>query len=187
MNDTAVQLAFENRALFRVWLEANHRSSDGIWIVLQKKNRLFTANDALEEAICFGWIDGQMKSIDETSYKKYFSRRVDKANWSEKNRGVYRRLEEQGLVTESGKAAYQPAEPEHLAAGKDEIHAQNIQRLTEALKNDEEVLKLFEAKPLSRQKQFAGFYCEAKTGETRETRKAKIIDALQSNYNGMLY
>ena len=54
------------------------------------------AGEALEEALCFGWIDGQMQSIDDQTYKKYFSMRREKSKWSEKNKKLVEKLEKQG-------------------------------------------------------------------------------------------
>lgn len=70
-------MIFDNRQKFREWLMVNCESSQGIWLLFGKKGgpKTIKANEALEEALCFGWIDGVMQSIDDTSYKKYFSLR----------------------------------------------------------------------------------------------------------------
>ena len=87
MNDT---MEFANREEFREWLQENCLSGDGIWILFGKAGgpKTIKAGEALEEALCFGWIDGQMKSIDDKTYKKYFSMRRDKSKWSEKNKAL---------------------------------------------------------------------------------------------------
>lgn len=61
------------------------------------------ANEALEEALCFGWIDGQMQSIDELSYIKYFKQRSIKSKWSEKNKKLVEKLECNGQMTDFGR------------------------------------------------------------------------------------
>ena len=83
-------LEFSNRAEFHEWLNEHCTSSDGVWLLFGKKGgpTTITANEALEEALCFGWIDGQMQSLDETKYKKYFARRTKNSNWSEKNKKI---------------------------------------------------------------------------------------------------
>ena len=187
MNDNAATHEFENRKAFRIWLENNHSSSDGIWIVFCKGSRKLTSNDTLEEAICFGWIDGLMKSIDETKYKKYFSKRIDKKKWSEKNKTIYRKLKEEDLITEFGIESYQVTDNEKSTVDKNTLHTININRLKDVLSKEIEISKLFEDTSPSRQKQLAGFYCDAKTEETREKRKAKIIEALKKDFKGMLY
>lgn len=92
------ELIFETRALFREWLENAGTTSDGIWLVFAKTNTLKTlsAHEALEEALCFGWIDGQMQSINEDKYRKYFARRREKSNWSDKNKELARKLIQKG-------------------------------------------------------------------------------------------
>ena len=67
-------LHFKTRNEFRIWLMNHCMSGDGVWLKFEKsKNTAFKAGDALEEALCFGWIDGVMKRIDDESYIKYFS------------------------------------------------------------------------------------------------------------------
>jgi len=187
MNDDVANLQFETRKAFRTWLEKNHGISDGIWIVFAKGIGGFSANDALEEAICYGWIDGIMKSMDEHRYKKYFSRRKDKANWSKKNKSIFKKLAEEGLLTEYGVEAFKPAPDQEGVAKNADQNAINIRNLKETLRNNQVVAELFESMPPSRKRQLAGFYGEAKTEATREKRKAKIIEALTTKYKGMLY
>jgi len=175
MNDDAANLSFENRKAFRYWLEKNHGSSDGIWIILDKGSKKLTANEALEEAICYGWIDGTLKSIDSTKYKKYFSKRKDKANWSDKNKSIYKRLKEEGLITKYGIAAYQVSNEVESDSNKVIKNENNITTLKNVLKNQEDVFKLFEDASPSRQKQLSGFYCEAKTEETREKERPRLL------------
>ncbi|HHW11147.1 MAG TPA: hypothetical protein GXX29_14390 [Firmicutes bacterium] len=187
MNDNAATYQFADRAQFRAWLAEKHSTSDGIWLVFVKGSKDFTADEALEEAICFGWIDGLMKSIDERTYKKYFSQRKDKKKWSEKNKKIYRKLLESGLLTPAGIAAYQAPEKAQTTADREKQHAAHIETLKAALADDAEILRLFMETPPSRQKQLAGFYCDAKSEETRLKRKGKIAEALKSGYKGMLY
>ncbi len=108
MNDTAEIVEFRNRAEYRKWLKKNHKQDSGIWIIFTKGKRDFTANDALEESICFGWIDGIMKSIDGKCYKKYFSRRKDTNKWSDKNKSIFEKLVKNGLMTGAGIEVFQP-------------------------------------------------------------------------------
>jgi uncharacterized protein YdeI (YjbR/CyaY-like superfamily) len=68
-------LVFADRAAFRCWLMRNHKESTGIWVVFGKNGKLqtLTAVEALEEALCFGWIDGQMQSLGDQAYLKRFT------------------------------------------------------------------------------------------------------------------
>lgn len=80
MNDI---MKFADREEFRNWLQENCMSDIGVWLLFGKAGgpRTIKAGEALEEALCFGWIDGQMKRIDDTAYKKYFSMRREKSKW----------------------------------------------------------------------------------------------------------
>ena len=81
-------LEFSSREEFRKWLSEHCLSTDGVWLLFGKAGgpKTIKAAEALEEALCFGWIDGQMKSIDDKTYIKYFSMRREKSKWSEKIR-----------------------------------------------------------------------------------------------------
>ena len=104
-------IEFSNREELRTWLSENCLSKDGIWLLFRKsgESKTIKANEALEEALCFGWIDGQMQSIDDKTYKKYFSMRRDKSKWSEKNKALTKSLEERGLMTEYGRKKIEEA------------------------------------------------------------------------------
>ena len=104
-------LRFNNRAEFRKWLYMNCLSNDGVWLLFDKskKTTTITAAEALEEALCFGWIDGQMQSIDDKTYKKYFSMRRANSKWSEKNKALVKNLEECGLMTDFGRKKIEEA------------------------------------------------------------------------------
>ena len=81
MKTDVPELIFKLRGDFRAWLCENAETSGGVWLVFGKIKAVatLTASDALEEALCFGWIDGQMQSVDNTKYLKYFARRRAKA------------------------------------------------------------------------------------------------------------
>ena len=101
------QLIFENRNAFREWLIQNHQKNPGIWLVFSKDAgfKTLTANEALEEALCFGWIDGQIKSLDARMYIKRFTPRRKRSSWSERNRKLAAKLIAEGAMTDAGHAA----------------------------------------------------------------------------------
>lgn len=185
-------LVFETREDFRKWLKKNAETHNGVWLMFGKKKEIKTlsANDALEEALCFGWIDGLMNSIDETRYKKYFSIRRKGSHWSEKNKSIAQDLISKGKMTDAGLAAIEAARkngqwekakdrsisaeyPGGSKAQKDEFESK-INTKKAAWENYLKMAK-------STQKQFIGFYFEAKKEETREKRLEKIIDRLTQN------
>jgi len=111
MRENVPELYFTSRGDFRIWLQENAEKSEGVWLIFGKIKAVVTlsANDALEEALCFGWIDGQMQSIDETKYCKYFARRRVKSVWSEKNKRIIETLRSKSLMTELGEKAVETA------------------------------------------------------------------------------
>jgi uncharacterized protein YdeI (YjbR/CyaY-like superfamily) len=96
---------------FRKWLEENHRSKKEIWLIQYKKaakKPSINYVEAVEEAICFGWIDGLEKSMDAERYALRFSPRRPKSNWTETNKERAKRLITQGKMTEAGRATLPP-------------------------------------------------------------------------------
>jgi uncharacterized protein YdeI (YjbR/CyaY-like superfamily) len=102
------ELLFADAQAWRSWLEANHRSSNGIWLVVAKKGTVvptsLTYPLALEDALCFGWIDGQAHSRDAATFRQGFSPRRKHSPWSKRNTGIAERLVSEGRMHESGVA-----------------------------------------------------------------------------------
>lgn len=96
---------------FRKWLEENHKSKREIWLVQYKKATQKPSIDyveAVQEALCFGWIDNTQKSMDDERYATRFSPRRPKSNWTETNKERARRLIAEGKMTEAGRAILPP-------------------------------------------------------------------------------
>lgn len=96
------------RADFRTWLEANHRGKSEIWLINYKKatgKPTIPYVEAVEEAICFGWIDGFEKSMDAERYATRFTPRRPKSNWTETNKERARRMIAGGKMTAAGYAS----------------------------------------------------------------------------------
>lgn len=182
-------LEFANREEFRSWLSENCLSSDGVWLLFRKSGEPNTikANEALEEALCFGWIDGQMQSIDDKTYKKYFSMRRDKSKWSEKNKALTKILEEQGLMTEYGRKKIEEAKSNGQwdAPKSMEITEKHILELSTVLKEYELAYTNFQSMPPSVKKTYAKAYFDAKTDLGRKKRIAWMVDRLNKNLKPM--
>ena len=104
---TTVEL--HDRAAWRAWLERHHATEDGVWLVTFKKSAGRPRVDydaAVEEALCFGWIDSKSKAVDDERTSLWFTPRRPGSNWSDSNRARFRRLEEAGLMTDAGRACY---------------------------------------------------------------------------------
>jgi len=99
-------LIVADAAAFRDWLDANREGSDGVWVVLAKKNTTdptsLTYAQALEEALCQGWIDGQKRSRDTGTFSQRFTPRRRASQWSKRNVGIAERLIADGRMLPSG-------------------------------------------------------------------------------------
>lgn len=182
-------IKFTNREEFREWLHDNCLSDAGVWLLFGKSGgpKTIKAAEALEEALCFGWIDGQMQSIDDKTYKKYFSMRRDKSKWSEKNKALAVNLEEQGLMTDFGRKKIEEAKkngqwdaPKPMAVTEEQIAC-----VSALLEGYEPACTNFQAMSLSVKKTYTRAYFDAKTEAGREKRIAWMVDRLNKNLKPM--
>ncbi len=98
-------IPFASQQVWEQWLEQNHLEANGVWIQFYKKNSgiaSVTYPEALDVALCYGWIDAQSKSIDELSYKQHFTPRRSKSIWSKRNIEHIARLTEAGRMKPAG-------------------------------------------------------------------------------------
>jgi uncharacterized protein YdeI (YjbR/CyaY-like superfamily) len=183
------QILFSDRAEFRRWLSKNHNTSKGIWLVFGKAGKLKTikADEALEEALCFGWIDGQIKNINEEKYHKKFTPRRKGSKWSERNRNIVNRLIENGKVTKYGMMAIEEAKKSGAwnIPKREPVPDSHIEILIKAINGAEPALSNFLKMPLSVRKTYSGFYLDAKKEETRINRLKYIIKRLNENKKPM--
>lgn len=182
-------ICFVTRDEFRQWLFANGSSSGGVWLLFGKAGgpKTIKASEALEEALCFGWIDGQMQSLDDKSYVKYFSRRREKSKWSDKNKALAEELEKQGLMTAFGREKIQEAK-ENGQWDKPKaspITDEQIAVLSNLIKEYEPAYTNFGAMPASVKKTYTRAYMDAKTDAGRAGRLSWIIERLNENRKPM--
>lgn len=187
MKDTIMQ--FDNREDFRSWLTEHCLSSEGVWLLFGKTGGPVTlkASEALEEALCFGWIDGVMKSIDEHTYKKYFSIRRAQSKWSDKNKALVEQLEKQGMMSEYGRQKIAEAKQNGQWAQSNTliVSEDDILMICEILQNHEPAYSNFMAMSASVRKTYAKAYLDAKTDAGREKRLTWMIDRLNKNLKPM--
>lgn len=186
MSETMV---FPDKEAFRAWLSEHAADHAGIWLLFGKKGGPVTlkASEALEEALCFGWIDGQMQSMDDSQYKKYFAPRSATSKWSDKNKGLVERLEKQGRMTDQGrkKIAQARQNGQWDAPKGPAVTDAEIISLTELLKTHEPAYANFLAMSPSVKKTYARAYLDAKTEAGRERRLAWMIGRLDQNLKPM--
>jgi len=182
-------LLFTSRDEFRNWLQDNCLSSGGIWLLFGKSGgqKTIKASEALEEALCFGWIDGQMQRIDDKSYKKYFSLRRKNSKWSDKNKALVETLEKQGIMTDYGRVKIREAQKngQWAASNPPTVTDEQLETLSDLLKNSELAYTNFQAMSPSVKKTYTRAYFDAKTDEGRIKRLSWIIERLNKNLKPM--
>jgi len=183
------ELLFETRADFREWLQKNAETSEGLWLVFGKTKAIVTlsANDALEEALCFGWIDGQMQSVDSTKYLKYFAKRRVKSVWSEKNKNAVAALRDKGIMTELGEKAVESAKQNGTwdAPKDNQITDEQVKAFTEKLVGMSPAYENFNNMSRSIRFTYTRRYFSFKSEEARQRDFEKIVDRLNKNLKPM--
>ncbi len=180
-----VQIAFADREEFRRWLQANHSASNGIWVVLSKRDDpgKLTSAQALEEALCFGWIDGLIKSLGPGEYVKKFTPRIPGSRWSETNKALAEGLIRGGKMAKPGLEAIERAK----AKGKwdtqprERASDEEVKILVDALQGSDLALANYTKMARSVRRTYADFYLDAKKEQTRVNRLKRIIERLNAN------
>ena len=124
--DGLPQVYAADRAAWCSWLETHGESSAAVWLVYYKKDSglaSITWNEAVEEALCFGWIDSKAKPIDDLRYRQYFSPRKPKSVWSKINKASVERLVADGLLREPGLRAIERAKANGSWGTLDDVEA----------------------------------------------------------------
>jgi len=181
------QLVFKNRKAFRSWLQKNHKRPVGLWLVFGKNEKLktLTPDEALEEALCFGWIDGLIKRVDDIKYVKFFSPRKAKSKWSERNKAIAEKLIKAGLITSPGLAAVERAKQQGLWDVEIVVKG-DVGQLAKLIAAYPKAAANFVKMSTSVQKVYAGYYFDAKQDATRERRLARIVDMVEQNKKPMM-
>ena len=183
------ELLFPSRGDFYKWLLDNAETSEGVWLVFSKTEAVITlsANDALEEALCFGWIDGQMKRINETVYLKYFAHRRAKSVWSEKNKKIIETLRAKGIMTELGEKAVEIAKQNGTwdAPKSDPVSDEKKEAFTIKLSSYSPAYENFCNMSPSVQRTYTRRYLSFKSEDARQRDFEKIIDRLNNNLKPM--
>lgn len=182
-------LVFATREEFHAWLEEHCLSSEGVWLLFGKAKgpKTLKASEALEEALCFGWIDGLMRKIDETSYMKYFSMRRKNSKWSEKNKAIVEQLEKQGRMLDYGreKIAEAKANGQWDAQKDTAVDEPKLVEFVSVLRKYEPAFTNFLRMSASVRKTYTRAYFDAKTEDGRAKRLAWIVDRLNRNLKPM--
>jgi uncharacterized protein YdeI (YjbR/CyaY-like superfamily) len=177
---------FRDRRDWRAWLAENYATAREIWLVIRKKHAAkagLTYVEALEEALCFGWIDGILKRIDDEKHTVRFTPRRKNSIWSELNKNRVATLIQEGRMTEAGLARIKEAKANGQwakAAAREDVTVVPPE-LTAALADNDQARENFEKLAPSHRKQFLYWIGSAKRDETRAKRIKTAIRMLMAN------
>jgi uncharacterized protein YdeI (YjbR/CyaY-like superfamily) len=184
MADDLPELIVDDATAWAAWLARRHATSDGVWLALAKRggnpSTRLTYQEALEEALCYGWIDGQVRRHDADSYRQRFTPRRKRSVWSKRNVELAERLIGEGRMKPAGKAAVEQARADGrwqaAYAGAATIEVPDD--LAEALAAEPKAAAMWAL--LTSQNRYAILYrlATAKRPETRSRRLANFVEML---------
>ena len=165
---------------FRRWLERNHEDKAELWIGYYKKaagKAGMVYKEALDQALCFGWIDGVVRSIDEQSYMQRFTPRTKRSHWSNVNVRRFGELEAAGLVQPAGRAAFNRRTPERTGkASFESPPAELTAAQTKLLKANRKAWTYWIAQPPGYRRTVKHWVTTAKQEATRQRRLNLLIE-----------
>jgi uncharacterized protein YdeI (YjbR/CyaY-like superfamily) len=174
-------LEFSNREQWRMWLEVHHTTETEAWLVLYKKkyqDQGLTLDEAIEEALCFGWIDGTLRSMDEKRYALRYTPRRQNSIWSMSNIQRVETLVAEGKMTEAGQVKITDAKENGQWAAA--IRREQVEIIPKALERSlrrkKGGLAAYRGLPKSRKKQYIFWLQSAKREETKNRRIQKIVE-----------
>ncbi len=175
----------KNREEFRAWLTKNHEQKEAIWLILYKRKSdqpTIKYNEAVEEAICFGWIDSKKMGIDEERYKLVFSPREPKSLWSRSNKKRVERLLKQNQITVTGLKTIAIAKKNGTWTWLDDIEDLVVPTdLAQALMKNRQARQYYEGFNDASKKAILLWIKSAKRAGTRKNRIQKTVDAAAKN------
>ena len=179
-------LSFKNRDEWRKWLEKNYRKEKEVWLVHYKKHvgKIgIQLEEAVEEALCFGWIDGKLRKVDKERFILRYSPRKANSVWSKLNRERVERLVKSGKMTAAGLSVIEEAKKR----GSWNQAYTNLKRdrippdLRKALAEDKRALDNFQRFANSYRNMYIQWVKSAKTGKTRRERIEKVVKQASQN------
>ena len=181
LSDTE-RVEFASRKQWRAWLARNHTTSTGVFVVYFKKSAASAGpgyEDLIEEALCFGWVDGTARSVDDRRTSLYFCSRRKGSGWAATNKARVERLRADGRMTDAGEAAIARAVADGSWTILDRSESLELPaELATALATRPGGREAFDALTPSARKQLIYQVDSAKRPDTRERRAATIADGL---------
>jgi uncharacterized protein YdeI (YjbR/CyaY-like superfamily) len=174
-------LDVRTRAQWHAWLEKHHESATEIWLVFHKQHtrRASIAYEAaVEEALCFGWIDSLVRRLDAERYARKFTPRKSDSRWSDLNRRRYASLDKRGLLTDAGRANSPAGKRAYTLRQRRPTDAPLPAYVERALKTEPAAWKFFQTLAPSYRRAYVGWIDAAKREETRERRLQEAVARL---------
>lgn len=170
---------------WRQWLEKNYQSKQSVWLIYYTKKSNIPSlswSEAVDEALCFGWIDSTRKTIDEFSFMQFFSKRKPKSNWSKINKEKVANLIEQGLMTEAGLVSIETAKQNGYWTILDEVEELLIPKDLEiAFEKYKGSKDYFLSLSKSTRKIILSWIVLTKQQETRQNRIDEVVESAEQN------
>lgn len=178
------ELRLTDRGQWRRWLADHHATSSGVWLVYAKKasgEPTLEYEESVLEALCFGWVDGLMRSIDETFYKRRFTPRRPVSTWSPSNKRRVAELVAAGLMTPAGQALVDAARDNGCwdAPDRPQIPDEPTPDFQAALDGNAAARTGFAGLTPAQRRQYVGWIATAKRADTRERRIARALALLE--------
>ncbi|MDH5399235.1 MAG: YdeI/OmpD-associated family protein [Cyclobacteriaceae bacterium] len=175
----------KNQTDWRKWLEKNHKSKQSVWLIYFKSSTKIPSiswSEAVDEALCFGWIDSTKKTIDEERYMQYFSRRKPNSNWSKVNKEKVAKLIQNNLMTKAGFDSIETAKQNDSWTILDKVEALLLpEDLNEKLANFKGSKEYFDRLCKSDKKILLHWVISAKREKTRQKRILEITESAGKN------
>lgn len=181
MSEASEPLFFEDPASFRAWLETNHGTAPELILAFRRRGTglpSITWPEAVDVALCFGWIDGVRRSLDETAYTNRFTPRRARSIWSAVNIRRVAELEAAGLMTDAGRRPFEARRADRMAvySHEQEVPPELGEAFRERFRSESAAgLEWFEAQAPSYRRQVSHWVMSAKRPETRERRLTMLI------------
>jgi uncharacterized protein YdeI (YjbR/CyaY-like superfamily) len=181
----------KSQAEWRKWLEKNHTIEKAVWLIIYKKESGIPTvyyPEAVDEALCFGWIDSKPNKRDEKSYYQFFSQRKPKSNWSKVNKEKVKRLMTENKMAPAGLAMIELAKKTGTWTALDKISALEMPiTLKEVFEKNKKARTNFDAFPPSTKRGIYEWIINAKTAATQEKRILETVTLAAKNIRANQY
>jgi uncharacterized protein YdeI (YjbR/CyaY-like superfamily) len=178
------ELLVANAAKWRTWLRGHHSESQGVWLVLAKKGTThpttLSYDEALDEAICFGWIDGQLARRDDATFRRRFTPRDARSRWSKRNVAIAERLSSSGRMHRSGEVEVRQAKADGRwnSAYAGQASVEVPEDLADALMANPPAQEMFQTLTSANRYSILHRVGSAKKAETRARRIEQFVEML---------